>query len=186
MGTIGVLAFVVGAILIVLPVLTFTRLLRLESDIHQLRGRVRRLEGAAPAPPETPRTGSMPVFAPPPAAEKTTPSSVRPDGDVWTALADEAKALNLEERIGGRWLRHVGMPVLVLGVAFFLRSHVDHAADRVVSLSADRWHGDSQAARSLIRRSTRRRRRSPASPPTSSAAPLAGRRCRSGPPASGK
>jgi hypothetical protein len=31
MGTIGVLAFVLGAILIVLPVLTFMRRLRLES-----------------------------------------------------------------------------------------------------------------------------------------------------------
>src|SRR5262245_37914261 len=143
MGLIGVLAFVFAVILLVLPVLTVARLSRLSPEIHKLTVRIARLEVAAPAPLETPRTESAAVRAPAPATaaatatapatatatatatEKTTPSSASPDRDVWAALAEEANALNLEERIGGRWLQHVGMLVLVLGVAFFLRYAFD-------------------------------------------------------------
>ena len=77
---------------------------------------------------------------------------------------DTAAALDLEERIGGRWLQHAGMVVLVLGVAFFLRYAFDHEwlspAVRVAPVGLRRTEAHAVVARDrrvdLIEGGTRR------------------------------
>jgi uncharacterized membrane protein len=95
---------------VILPILSLLRILRQQAEIDQLRGRVDVLErqpmaSQPSASPEAP-TPSPEPFAPPPFPP--SPSPLPP-------------ALDLEERIGGRWLQHAGLIVLLLGVAFFLR-----------------------------------------------------------------
>jgi uncharacterized membrane protein len=84
-------------------------------------------ETAAPArtasPIQPPSSPSAPL--PPPIQRPAAPRA-EPERDLLHALAREAAALDLEGRIGGRWLQHAGMVVLVLGIAFFLRYAFDH------------------------------------------------------------
>ena len=70
---------------------------------------------AAPAVPAPPIQRSVPLEEP-----EARPLVVR------DTTAADAAPLDLEERIGGRWLQHAGMIVLVLGVAFFLKYAFDH------------------------------------------------------------
>ena len=133
----------VGLAFLVLPVLSFVRTLQLSRDLNELRRRMefveRRMHDAEPAP--MPRT-LVPQSRPQPAAppQPVPLSSPRPvqEGPVtapripdWAREPEPARTVavaslgrhtfDLEEQIGGRWLQHAGIIVLLLGIAFFLR-----------------------------------------------------------------
>jgi uncharacterized membrane protein len=146
-----VLIAAIAAIVIalILPLVSFVRGFALQADLNNLRRRIDTLErqlaarpvappweetavppprpaAAAPAstasPVQPPASPQAPV--PPPMQRPTAPHA-GPERDLLQALAREAAALDLEGRIGGRWLQHAGMVVLVLGIAFFLRYAFD-------------------------------------------------------------
>src|SRR5215208_3189105 len=88
---------------------------------------------AAPAPPVIPpaRPPRIPDWA-----REPEPASVLRTSDVvhgparsntpHIATVATAPDESLEERIGGRWLQHAGLIVLLLGIAFFLRYAFEH------------------------------------------------------------
>jgi hypothetical protein len=87
------------------------------SELSQLRERVLRLEqrvellerrlGAAPVSPE-------PKVVPQPAPPRQQPAPPRPPREGW------------EQKIGGTWLNRLGVVVLLIGLAFFLKYAFDH------------------------------------------------------------
>jgi uncharacterized membrane protein len=112
---------------ILLPIIGLVRSFRLQADVRRLTDRIERLEaqGAAPAPRPT-------VVREPP--ERVVPPQALPPRPVVTASRAEPyvppspltpATVDLEADIGGRWLQHAGLIVLVLGVAFFLRYAFD-------------------------------------------------------------
>lgn len=143
----GLLLPLVALVILFLPVLSFIRSIRLERQLDDMRRRLDQLErraGAADplnvarpvtppvvAPPAVgPSNVSPPIVSPPPVAVPppvvTSPLPGRsPAAPVAAAPLGEAH-LDLEERIGGRWLQHAGLVVLLLGVAFFLRYAFEH------------------------------------------------------------
>ncbi len=128
------LAAIVIAIVLLLPVLLFVRGFKFQAELNHLKARIDSLErqlAARPvAPPRVetvvprPRTSASPPVPPP--IQRPAAAHAEPERDLLDAIAREAAALDLEGRIGGRWLQHAGMIVLVLGVAFFLRYAFDH------------------------------------------------------------
>jgi hypothetical protein len=127
MAVLGLLALA----FLLLPLLSFLRSLRVGRDLDELRRRFDHLERrvsdlgplparpVAAAPPAPPR----PAAPPPPLAPSTPPQSpaesVReraPDAepDLVAATASPTRELDLEERIGGRWLAR-GTGGLLLG-----------------------------------------------------------------------
>jgi uncharacterized membrane protein len=150
----GVLSLVLaGGLAVVLPILAWARMARLERELRELRAQLhalerRGLQGAPVQAPE-PRVSSPPPAPTPveplatPAPEVTstpepTPSvTERPPvpppsqeeihaGHDPLAQAAPARAEGLEEAIGGRLMLWVGTIVLVLGVAFFLKYAFDN------------------------------------------------------------
>jgi len=132
----GLLLGLVALVFLFLPVLSFIRSIQLGRQLDDLGRRLdhleRRVTQADPLPPPRPVTPRVvvppptiapPPFIPPPAVPTATagvpPAPVTPVATVETEL-------DLEERIGGRWLQHAGLIVLLLGVAFFLRYAFDH------------------------------------------------------------
>src|SRR5258706_9844551 len=134
----------------VLPLLSLVRGFQFQAELNNLRARIDLLErelAARPAPPPRAETaapapradaaaaGSAPLIqrpasplspVPPPIQRPAVPRAEPERTRVQALVMDSAAALDLEERIGGRWLQHAGMIVLVLGVAFFLRYAFDH------------------------------------------------------------
>ena len=150
----GVLSLVLaGGLAVVLPILAWARMARLERELRELRAQLhalehRGLQGAPVQAPE-PRVSSPPpaptpvepLAAPAPEVTSTpepTPSVTEPPpvpppsqeeihaGHDPIAQAAPARAEGLEEAIGGRLMLWVGTIVLVLGVAFFLKYAFDN------------------------------------------------------------
>lgn len=120
-----------------LPLVSFVRTLQLGRQLHDLRRRLDHLERRVnDADPVVPRPVVRPpivspVVVPPPVVPPVThrepqPVQLRGERDLVSSLASEVRDLDLEERIGGRWLQHAGLIVLLLGVAFFLRYAFEH------------------------------------------------------------
>jgi uncharacterized membrane protein len=131
--TIGAIVMLVSLLVLVLPVLTFLRLNRLAGDLTELAARVRSLEDAmrqpaaaprpsvaAPAPPPATVVESIPDAAPPPIDHVPIPEPVA------AAVADTRETLDLERRIGGRWLLYAGLLILLIGISFFLKYAFDN------------------------------------------------------------
>ena len=145
---IAAIAAIVIALL--LPLLSFVRGFQFQAELNNLRSRIDllerqlaarpvappRAEAASPSPRAdvaAPAGTASPIQPPtspsasiPPPTQRPTAPHPEPERDLLHALFTDAAALDLEERIGGRWLQHAGMIVLVLGIAFFLRYAFDH------------------------------------------------------------
>ena len=126
----------IGIVFVVLPLLSFLRSVQLGRDLDDLRRRMERLERrlstAEPAAPRQAAPAPSPPIAPPAATPPLTPPiaavspAAAPRIPEWARESVPAPVarphdLDLEERIGGRWLQHAGLIVLLLGLAFFLR-----------------------------------------------------------------
>ena len=121
----GILAALV-VLFLVLPIIGLVRSFRLQSDIRRLTDRIERLEtlttppGGRPArPPAAAHEPDDRVVPPPPPVVTRRPAAPYVPPPPLTAPAVDIEA------IGGRWLQHAGLVVLVLGVAFFLRYAFD-------------------------------------------------------------
>ena len=161
LGLTLVLAFL--ALLILLPLTTSARVLRVSRELDEMRERIARLEAlssgatlAPPPPPPPPRASDADVSAPgavpaapeqqlslpadadasfPPSlagnsgASFPPPLAVNSDASFGEAGAapEAAEHLDLEGRIGGRWLLYTGVLVLLIGVSFFLKYAFDNA-----------------------------------------------------------
>src|SRR5262245_29273988 len=139
LGFVGLLALAY----LLLPVLSFVRMLQLGRELIEVRRRLdlmeRQLHERGPSPQRSTTAESAtssPAARPPHAVLSTTstsPESVTAEERVfapprlpdWAREMTEVKVPNdpndLEARIGGRWLQHAGLIVLLLGIAFFLR-----------------------------------------------------------------
>ena len=150
----GVLSLVLaGGLAIVLPILAWAKMARLERELRELRAQLHALErrGLQSAPVQAPelRVSSAPPaptpvepLAPPapevtsapeptPSVTEPPPAPPRPQEEIQAvngtvAQAAPAQAEGLEEAIGGRLMLWVGTIVLVLGVAFFLKYAFDN------------------------------------------------------------
>src|SRR5258705_1386919 len=104
----------IGVVFVVLPLLSFVRSVQLGRELDAVRRRMDRPEARlSTAEPVAPGEAAR---VPPPAAPALV--GFRP---VPGHGAAASRDLDLEERIGGRWLQHAGLIVLLLGIAFFLR-----------------------------------------------------------------
>jgi len=150
LGFVGLLALAY----LLLPVLSFVRMLQLGRELIEVRRRLdlmeRQLHDSGPSPQRPtaaePATSS-PAGTPPrvvPSTTSTSPEPVITQERVfapprlpdWARETNEANLPNvpndpndpndLEVRIGGRWLQHAGLIVLLLGIAFFLRYAFEH------------------------------------------------------------
>jgi uncharacterized membrane protein len=135
-------AAIAAIVVLLLSVVSFLRGIRMQSELRNVNARLdaleRRLDGresrlearlSAPLPRAEPSA---------PRAEQPRPvgaglhggplePEARPLRDILHTPVAHPSADELEGRIGGRWLQHAGMIVLVLGVAFFLRYAFDRA-----------------------------------------------------------
>src|SRR5262249_14058630 len=80
------------------------------------------------APPAQP-AAAAPIAASPSPTTTSAPWTVEPSTPAFTpsAAATASRELDLDERSGGRCVQHVGLIVLLLGIAFFLRYAFEHA-----------------------------------------------------------
>jgi uncharacterized membrane protein len=128
---------VLGFAYLLVPVLSFVRMLHLGRELNEVRRRLelieRRMHDAGPSPQRAKAAEPIaPSFAPPP--PKPVPASPRlPEWanlpnvpNVSTVPLASSEPNDLEVRIGGRWLQHAGLIVLLLGIAFFLRYAFEH------------------------------------------------------------
>ena len=101
----AILAALVVLLWVLIPIIGLVRSFKLQAEVRRLTDRIERLETQTPppVPPTVPRERAAPYVPPPPLT---------------------APPVDLEA-IGGRWLQHAGLIVLVLGVAFFLRYAFD-------------------------------------------------------------
>jgi len=143
LGFVGLLALAY----LLLPVLSFVRMLQLGRELIEVRRRLdlmeRRLHDLGPSPqrpiaaepatapaPAPPRAVSS-IATPPEPVTTEEPAFASPRLPEWARAAHDPNDPNvpnapndpndLETRIGGRWLQHAGLIVLLLGIAFFLR-----------------------------------------------------------------
>jgi uncharacterized membrane protein len=133
----------VALAIVLLPIVAFVRTLQIGSQLADLRRRLDHLERrvdsvepvvprpapARPIVPPPPISPSVvpPLVVPPPAVRVESPPAQPPAArDLVAALPSDVRDLDLEERIGGRWLQHAGLIVLLLGIAFFLRYAFEH------------------------------------------------------------
>jgi len=133
----------VALAIVLLPIVAFARTLQIGRQLADLRRRLDHLERRVdnvepvvsrpvparpmvPPPPVSPSVVPPPVVPPP--AVRVEPQPVQPAAqrDLVAALPTDVRDLDLEERIGGRWLQHAGLIVLLLGVTFFLRYAFEH------------------------------------------------------------
>ena len=123
----GLLLGLVALVLLLLPVISFIRSVQLGRQLEDVTRRLDHLERrSAAAPFPTPQ-----VVVPPPAVDSPpfVPLPIvppTPTADPPAPLVNAPSELDLEERIGGRWLQHAGLIVLLLGIAFFLRYAFEH------------------------------------------------------------
>jgi uncharacterized membrane protein len=109
------------ALLVLLPLTTSMRLLRLSREVEELRERIAALEAARRAEPAA-------APSPSPATEPTPPlPAAAPVSEPAAVSAASTSSEDLEERIGGRGLLYAGVLVLLFGVAFFLKYAFDNA-----------------------------------------------------------
>lgn len=135
----------VSAVLLVLPLWTFLRLRRATQQIQTLTERVAALEAARQGPLREAATQTPPVAAaapahptaaapappsipPPPSATPSVLPAPAPAADTAppSAAAASTPPLDLEGRIGGRWLLYAGLLILLIGVSFFLKYAFDN------------------------------------------------------------
>ena len=126
----------VALAIVLLPIVSFVRTLQIGRQLDDVRRRLhdleRRIDNVEPAAP--PRATPRPVVPPP----AVSPPNIQPPVIAPPVIAppiirsapvppvSDVRDLDLEERIGGRWLQHAGLIVLLLGIAFFLRYAFDH------------------------------------------------------------
>jgi uncharacterized membrane protein len=144
---IAVLALI-GIAWLLLPLIALLRSWQTGRELRDIRRHLAYLEGrmnatdplaarrdASPAPPIHPQPAAEPAApAPNPVPVSTPTAPPAPALPEWsrippprTAAASSAsRGFDLEERIGGRWLQHAGLIVLLLGIAFFLRYAFEH------------------------------------------------------------
>src|SRR5262245_8622443 len=147
LGFVGLLALAY----LLLPVLSFVRALQLGRELTEVRRRLdlmeRQLHERGPSPQRSTTAESAtssPAARPPHVILSTTATSPEPVTTEervfapprlpdWAREMNEVKVPNdpndpndLEARIGGRWLQHAGLIVLLLGIAFFLRYAFEH------------------------------------------------------------
>jgi len=154
MASFGLLFVLIGIAWVLLPLVSFFRTIQLQREIDRLRNRLEAFErewaanarptpfAEPPAQTATPPSTASSVAVETPLAqpETSTPIAIPPPPTTAPAWAVEPSApeftppeapasreLDLEERIGGRWFQHVGLIVLLLGIAFFLRYAFEHA-----------------------------------------------------------
>ena len=133
----------VALAIVLLPIVAFVRTLQIGRQLADLRRsldhlerRVDSVEPVVPRPaPARPMVSPPPVspsvvppLVVPPPAVRVEPQPAQPAAgrDLVAALPSDVRDLDLEERIGGRWLQHAGLIVLLLGIAFFLRYAFEH------------------------------------------------------------
>jgi uncharacterized membrane protein len=145
MAILGLLA-VLGLAYLLVPVLSLVRMLQLGRELNAIRRRLdlveRRLHDAGPSPQRAPAAEpAVPSFTPAP----PQPVFSSPRLPEWANVPNVSNDPNdpnvpnvpnvstvsndpndLEVRIGGRWLQHAGLIVLLLGIAFFLRYAFEH------------------------------------------------------------
>jgi uncharacterized membrane protein len=124
-----------------LPIIAFVRSFQLRRELNELRQQLDSLERRIDAEPVArPReawsrdpVATQPPITPPFTIEPApTPHPRMPEWAQEPAARPavqptaEERGLDLEEKIGGRWLQHAGLIVLLLGVAFFLRYAFEH------------------------------------------------------------
>ena len=129
LGLLGLIALVV----LFMPVISFIRSIQLGRQFDEMQRRLdaleRRVDQAGPlptTPPITPRIVVPPPAVPPPPFVPPPAAAAQPAAVSIAPVATADAPLDLEERIGGRWLQHAGLIVLLLGVAFFLRYAFEH------------------------------------------------------------
>lgn len=113
------------------------RIAALEAEVRALVARVMTLEaggarGPAPAmavaPPPTVATETIPVApATPSASVPLPPVTAEPAGTPSPPAAAKSPALDLEQRIGARWATWVGVIVILVAAALFLKWAFDNA-----------------------------------------------------------
>ena len=97
------------------------RIAALEAEVRALVARVQALEVG-------PGRGPAPVAAPPPAiATAAPPAATAPEPPVPAPSAAKPLALDLEQRIGARWATWVGVIVILVAAALFLKWAFDNA-----------------------------------------------------------
>jgi uncharacterized membrane protein len=133
LGFVGLLALAY----LLLPVLSFVRMVQLGRELNEVRRRLelmeRRLHDAGPfaerapaAKPTASPVATQPSPRLPEWARPANDSNVANGPNVQNVLNDSNVPNDLEVRIGGRWLQHAGLIVLLLGIAFFLRYAFEH------------------------------------------------------------
>jgi uncharacterized membrane protein len=136
LGFVGLLA----VLYLLLPVLSFVRMVQLGRELNEVRrrlerieadrrvrrgGRVRRARAGEAADFALARLGARYGRLEP---LERSERSERPNvPNAPNAPNDPNDPNDLEVRIGGRWLQHAGLIVLLLGIAFFLRYAFEHA-----------------------------------------------------------
>ena len=168
MAFLGLLGLVALAYLLV-PVLSFVRLLQVGRELSEVRRRLdlveRRLHETGPSPQRATTTEPAAPSPTPTPPQPAFPSPRLPEWARHTNIANVPNVPNdpnvshvpndLEVRIGGRWLQHAGLIVLLLGIAFFLRYAFEHewlspavrVAVGVVTGIAMAWGGVRLASR---------------------------------------
>ena len=97
------------------------RIASLEAEMRALVARVQALEIGAGG-------GPAPAAAPPPAIETAAlPAATAPEAPVPAPSAAKPLALDLEQRIGARWATWVGVIVILVAAALFLKWAFDNA-----------------------------------------------------------
>jgi uncharacterized membrane protein len=119
----GILAALVVLLWVLIPVIGLVRSFKLQAEVRRLTDRIERLETQTTPPPVPPPSAAHEPadrIAPPPLPVVNQ----RPAAPYVPPPPLTAPPVDLEA-IGGRWLQHAGLIVLVLGVAFFLRYAFD-------------------------------------------------------------
>ena len=141
-----------GLAYLLLPLLSFVRTLQLGRDVKELHRRLELLERRlhdmgpsaqrataaerAPSPAVVPQPVPLEASITPEPATAQEPAFASPRLPEWARRTNVPNVPNdpndpndpnaLEVRIGGRWLQHAGLIVLLLGIAFFLRYAFEH------------------------------------------------------------
>jgi len=119
----GILAALGVLVWALIPIIGLVRVFRLQAEVRRLTDRIKQLETRTPRPPVPPPPAAHEAadrVAPPPLPVVTQ----RPAAPYVPPPPLTAPPVDIEA-IGGRWLQHAGLIVLVLGVAFFLRYAFD-------------------------------------------------------------
>ena len=120
-----ILAGLVVLFWVLIPIIGLLRFFKLQADVRRLTDRIERLErqtAPAEARPVPPPAAREPVDRVEPPPSPVVPG--RPAAPYIPPPPLTVPAVDIEA-IGGRWLQHAGLVVLVLGVAFFLRYAFD-------------------------------------------------------------